>query len=166
MHWIYPDLISFSMEWAVNMRNNTQSPHERWRWPQDSADIQTVLPIQVLPCMQCHWILGHIVQQKYYFCFGQLAHHWWPLPVILQLGWYEELFVIKGKACDCQIADNNILTFENLQIGVHICKYLQLQYIVHACKSGLSIQQCLWIQVNSKGGTFKSVLTSFNITIC
>ena len=63
------------MEWAVNMRNNTQSPHERWRWPQDSADIQTVLPIQVLPCMQCHWILGHIVQQKYYFCFGQLAHH-------------------------------------------------------------------------------------------
>ena len=34
----------------VNMRNNKQSPHERWRWPQDSADIQTVLPIQVLPC--------------------------------------------------------------------------------------------------------------------
>ena len=34
----------------VNMRNNKRSPHERWRWPQDSADVQTVLPIQVLPC--------------------------------------------------------------------------------------------------------------------
>ena len=34
----------------VNMRNNKQSPHERWRWPQDSADIQIALPTQVLPC--------------------------------------------------------------------------------------------------------------------